>query len=92
MTRKRSERDRRSRSNEPALMSEVARELGIHRVTAYEHARDGKLPVRWRGGRYEMRRCDLDRLIQERKSKAHHLSHNAVGTASSERASARRKS
>lgn len=53
--------------DEPVLMSEVARALGIHRATAYERARAGKLPVTWRGGRFEMRRSDLDRLVRERK-------------------------
>lgn len=53
-------------TNEPVLMGEVARVLGIHRVTAFNYARAGILPATKRGGRYEMTRADLEKERERR--------------------------
>ncbi|MDE2469271.1 MAG: helix-turn-helix domain-containing protein [Bradyrhizobium sp.] len=50
----------------------VAKALGIARTTAYVRARAGELAVQWRGGRYEMRRADLDQLVREGVKGEHH--------------------
>lgn len=62
-------RHRERPADDTVLMGEAARVLGIHRVTAYEQARDGVLPATWRGGRYEMTRDDLERE-RERRARA----------------------
>ena len=56
-------RSGRRRADDVVLMSEIATALGVHRVTAYHWARAGEIPgVKWRGGRFEMRREDLKQL------------------------------
>jgi excisionase family DNA binding protein len=58
-------REVRARSTEDALLGEVARRLGIARSTAWARVLRGIIPAEWRGGRYLVRREDLDRLVQE---------------------------
>jgi len=60
-----SERDVQARITEDVLLGEVARTLGIARSTAWARALRGIIPAEWRGGRYLVRREDLDRLVQE---------------------------
>lgn len=49
-----------------ATIGEIARRLSISRTTAYVMARAGELPVKWRGGRFEMLRVDLEALALTR--------------------------
>ena len=59
---------RRSRQSDDDVITlgRFARAMGISRTTAYVQARAGELPVRWRGGRFEMRARDFRRLLQEK--------------------------
>lgn len=58
-------REVQPRSSEDVLLGEVARTLGIARSTAWARVLRGIIPAEWRGGRYLVRREDLDRLVQE---------------------------
>jgi len=53
------------RSTDDVLLGEVARAPGIARSTAWARVLRGIIPAEWRGGRYLVRREDLDRLVQE---------------------------
>lgn len=53
-----------------ALLGEVCRALNLKRSACYLAALRGDLPVRFVGGRYEMRRRDLDRLVRQRAATA----------------------
>ena len=47
----------------PVLLGELQRVTGRPRSTLYIMARSGELPVVFRGGRYEMERADLPRVV-----------------------------
>ncbi len=53
-------------SAEPVLLSELSRACGVSRVTCYIWARAGEIPATFRGGRYEMDRKHLPRIVRER--------------------------
>jgi predicted site-specific integrase-resolvase len=48
-------------------LGRYAKALGISRTLAYVQARSGEIPVRWRGGRYEMTKADFERLMATRR-------------------------
>ena len=58
-------REVQPRGTNDVLLGEVARALGIARSTAWARVLRGIIPAEWRGGRYIVRREDLDRLVQE---------------------------
>ena len=58
-------RDVNPRSTDDVLLGEVARKLGIAQSTAWARALRGIIPAEWRGGRYIVRREELDRLVEE---------------------------
>jgi hypothetical protein len=58
-------REVRPRSTDDVLLGEVARTLGIARSTAWARVLRGIIPAEWRGGRYLVRREDLNRLVEE---------------------------
>ena len=55
---------RTQRSDEVVLVGEIAKATGVSRQTAYTWARAGEIPVKWRGGRYELDRRDLPKVIR----------------------------
>jgi hypothetical protein len=55
--------------NQDVLLGEVARTLGIARSTAWARVLRGIIPAEWRGGRYLVRRDDLDRLARDGERK-----------------------
>lgn len=56
------------KTKRPATLGEISRVLGIPRGTLYIKARAKEVPgLRFRGGRYEMARATLERLVRERE-------------------------
>lgn len=62
---------RDQRKDDVVLLGEYARAVGISRMTAYVRARAGEIPVKLRGGRYEMTRHQFERLIKNTRSPEH---------------------
>jgi hypothetical protein len=58
-------REVKPRSTDDVLLGEVAMTLGIARSTAWARVLRGIIPAEWRGGRYLVRREDLERLVEE---------------------------
>ena len=49
-------------------LQEAADALGVHYQTAYKWVRNGRLPARLVGGRYRVKRDDLDRVNEQRQT------------------------
>lgn len=62
------------RSDNPVLLGEFARAAHVSRATAYIWARCGDVPAVLRGGRYEINRAHLSRILADVRARRRHNS------------------
>ena len=57
------QRERPHGKGDDVALGEVARVLGVARSTAWARVIRGDIPARWSGGRFLVRRRDLDQIV-----------------------------